>query len=173
MGWAQATTLIVAIITGAGAVVAAAVTYGLNQRAGRREQQAKEFAEALATIEEYANMPYRVRRRPNTPEARQEISAELDKIQSQIAFQHAWLQVEAPKVAAAYDRLVRAARSEAGEQMKKAWTQPPPTLDEEMSLGGAYPRAEIDAARRDCIKAMCIALGQRKVEIQTLPSFPR
>jgi hypothetical protein len=171
MGWAQATTLIVAIITGAGAVVAAAVTYGLNQRAGRREQQAKAFAEALAIIEKYANMPYRIRRRP--PEARHEISAELDKIQSQIAFQHAWLQIEAPEVAAAYDRLVRAARSEAGEQMKKAWTQPPPTLDEEMSLEGAYPRAEIDAARRNCITAMCIALGQRKVEIQTLPSFPR
>ena len=39
MGWAQATTLIVAVITGAGAVVAAAVTYGLTQRAGRRERQ--------------------------------------------------------------------------------------------------------------------------------------
>jgi len=32
--------------------------------------------------------------------------------------------------------------------MKKAWTQAPPTLDGEMSLEGAYPPAEIDAARR-------------------------
>jgi hypothetical protein len=171
MGWAQATTLIVAVITGGGVVIAAAVTYGLTQRAGRRERQAKEFAEALIAIEEYANMPYRIRRRSS--DARHEISAELDKIQSQIAFQHAWLQIEALEVAAAYDRLVRAARSEAGEQMKKAWIQPPPTSDEEMSLGGAYPRAELDTARRDCITAMCIALGRRKEEIQTLPSLPR
>jgi hypothetical protein len=171
MGWAQATALIIAIITGAGAVVAAAVTYALTQRAGRRDQQAKAFAKALATIEEYANMPYRIRRRSS--EARHEISKELDKIQSRIAFQHAWLQIEAPKVAAAYDRLVRAARSEAGEQMKKAWTQPPPTSDEEMTLGGAYPRADIDAARRDCIKAMYVALGRRKEDMQILPDFPR
>ena len=171
MGWAQATALIIPVITVVGAVIGVVVTYALNQRAGRRERQARAFAEALAVIEDYANMPYRIRRRQ--PEARHEISVELDKIQSRIAFQHAWLQIEAPEVAAAYDRLVRAARSEAGEQMKKAWTQPPPTLDEEMSLGGAYPRAEIDAARSICITAMCVALGRRKVEIQALPGFPR
>ena len=120
MGWAQATALIVPIITIVGAVIGVVVTYALNQRAGRRERQARAFAEALAVIEDYANMPYRIRRRQ--PEARHEISVELDKIQSRIAFQHAWLQIEAPEVAAAYDGLVRAARSEAGEQMKKAWT---------------------------------------------------
>jgi hypothetical protein len=173
MGWAQASALIVPVITVVGAVVTVVVTYGLNQRTGRRERQAKAFAEALTAIEEYAMMPYRIRRRADTPEARHQISVELDKIQARIAFQHAWLQIEAPGVAVAYDQLIRAARSEAGEQMKKAWTQPPPTSDEGMSLGGAYPRAEIDDARRDCITAMCIALGGRKTEIQTLPYLPR
>jgi hypothetical protein len=171
MGWAQATALIVPVITVVGAVIGVVVTYTLNQRTGRRERQARAFAEALTAIEDYANMPYRIRRRQ--PEARHEISVELDKIQSRVAFQHAWLQIEAPEVAAAYDHLIRAARSEAGEQMKQAWAQPPPKSDEEMSLGGAYPRAKIDAARSSCITAMCIALGQRRVEIQTLPSFPR
>jgi hypothetical protein len=86
MGWAQATALIVAVITVVGAVVTGAVTYGLNQRAGRRERQARAFAEALTAIEEYAMMPYRIRRRHNTPEARNEISVELDKIQSGLRF---------------------------------------------------------------------------------------
>lgn len=104
MGWAQATALIVPVITIAGAVTGVVVTYALNQRAGRRERQARAFAEALAAIEDCANMPYRIQRRQ--PEARHEISVELDKIQSRIAFQHAWLQIEAPEVAAAYDRLV-------------------------------------------------------------------
>jgi hypothetical protein len=117
-------------------------------------------------------MPYRIRRRPDTPQARYEISADLDKIQSQIAFQHAWIQIEAPEVASAYDGLIRAARSEAGEQMKKAWTQPPATSDQAMSIGGAYPRTEMDQARTRCITAMCIALGGRKAEI-TLRDFPR
>jgi hypothetical protein len=117
-------------------------------------------------------MPYRIRRRPDTPQAWYKISADLDKIQSQIAFQHAWLQIEALEVADACDRLIRAARSEAGEQMKKAWTQPPATSDKEMSLEGAYRRAEIDKARYECITAMCVALGGRKSEI-TLLDFPR
>jgi hypothetical protein len=173
VGWAQATALIVPVITVIGAVVTVAVTYGLNQRAGRRERQAKAFAEALTAIEDYATMPYRIRRRLDTPEARHEISVELDKIQSRIAFQHAWLRIEAAEVAVAYDLLIRAARSEAGQQMKEAWAQPPPTVDEEMSLGGAYPRAEIDAARSRCIEAMSVALGQRKAEVQTLPNFSR
>jgi hypothetical protein len=173
MGWAQATALIVPVITVVGGVVTIAVTYGLNQRAGRRERWAKAFAEALAAIEDYAMMPYRIRRRPNTPEARHEISVELDKIQSQIAFQHAWLQIEAAEVAVAYDLLIRAARSEAGQQMKEAWTQTPPTLDEEMSLGAAYPRAELDAARSRCIEAMSTALGRRKADMHTPLNFPR
>ena len=37
------------------------------------------FAEALSAIEEYAMMPYRIRRRHNTPEARSEISVELTR----------------------------------------------------------------------------------------------
>jgi len=172
MDWAQATALIVPVITVVGAAVTVAITYGLNQRAGRRERQVKAFAEALTVIEDYANMPYRIRRRPDAPQARHEISADLDKIQSQIAFQHAWLQIEAPEVADAYDRLIRAARSEAGQQMKEAWTQPPATSDKEMSLEGAYRRSETDKARYECIAAMCIALGGRKSEI-TLRDFPR
>jgi Flp pilus assembly protein TadB len=93
MGWAQATALIVPVFTIVGAVIGVGITYALNQRAGRRERQARAFAEALAVIEDYANMPYRIGRRQ--PEARHEISVKLDKIQSRIAFQHAWLQIEA------------------------------------------------------------------------------
>jgi glucose uptake protein GlcU len=63
MGWAQAIALIVPVITVVGAVIGVVVTYSLNQRAGRRERQARAFAEALTAIEDYANMPYRIRRR--------------------------------------------------------------------------------------------------------------
>ena len=65
-------------------------------------------------------MPYRIRRRSGTLEARNQISMELNNIQSRIAFQHAWLHIEAADVAAAYDLLIRAARGEAGLQMKEA-----------------------------------------------------
>jgi hypothetical protein len=38
--------------------------YLLNQIWARNERRAKAFAEALAAIENYLEMPYRVRRRP-------------------------------------------------------------------------------------------------------------
>jgi hypothetical protein len=161
MGWAQATTLIVPVITVFGGVATIAVTYGLNQRAGRRERQAKAFAEALATIEDYVVMPYRIRRRLNTPESSSEISAELDKIQARMVFQQAWLQIEAPEVAATYDYLIQVARSEAGQQMKDAWTKAPLKSAQYMSLGEAYSRTQTDTARMACIKAMSNALGRK------------
>ena len=161
MGWAQATALIVPVITVFGGVATITVAYGLNQRAGRRERQAKAFAEALATIEDYVVMPYRIRRRLNTPESSSEISAELDKIQARMAFQQAWLQIEAPEVAAAYDYLIQVARSEAGQQMKDAWTKAPLKPDQHMSLGKTYSRIQTDAARSACIKEMSTALGRK------------
>lgn len=59
--WSQTTALIVPFI----AVFGAFLTYALNQRAARREHQAKTFAEALTAVEEYLEMPYRIRRRPS------------------------------------------------------------------------------------------------------------
>ena len=58
-----------------------------------------------------------------------------------------------------------------GRQLKDAWTRPSPTLDEEMSLGGSYPRVEIDMARSNCT-GPCASPGRRKAVVQALPSFP-
>ena len=59
--WAQTAALLAGVIAVAGAVIAVALTYGLNQRAARRERQANVFAEALTAIEDYAELPYRIR----------------------------------------------------------------------------------------------------------------
>ena len=173
MNWTQAAALIVPIITLVGAIITVAVTYTLNQRAARRERLAKAFTEALTATEDYAQMPYRIRRRLDTPEARYEISVELNKIQSQIAFQHAWLHIESVEVARAYDSLIRAARNEAGSQMKKAWATAAPTSDEQMTLETAYPRGQLDSARSACITAMRAALGRRHTNNQEVPNLPR
>lgn len=173
MSWAQAAAFIVPVVTLAGAVITAAATYELNQRAARRERLARAFAEALTAIEDYAQMPYRIRRRPGTLEARNQISMELNNIQSRIAFQHAWLYIEAADVAAAYDLLIRAARGEAGLQMKEAWTRPAPTTDEQMTLEAAYPRMQLDSARSQCITVMRAALGQGTTNGQPPAPLPR
>ena len=158
--WAQTAALLAGVVAVAGALVSAALTYNLNQRAARRERQANVFAEALTVIEEYAELPYRIRRRPGTPDARHELTEQISQIQSRIAFHQAWLAIEAPAVADSYENLVRAAKTQAGQQMRQAWREPVMKKDAQVSLGTAYSREEIDAARGQCVAAMRETLGR-------------
>lgn len=158
--WAQTAAVLAGVIAVAGGLVSVALTYNLNQRAARRERQTNVFAEALTAIEDYAEMPYRIRRRPGTPGARHELTEQISQIQSRIAFHQAWLCIETPSVARSYEDLVRAAKTQAGNQMKQAWLEPAATKDAQVSLGTGYPRDEINAARGQCIEAMREALGR-------------
>ena len=162
-GWtsAQTVTLLAAFLTLAGAVITAALSYGLNQRAARRERQTREFAEALAVIEDYAELPYRIRRRSGTPQSRYELTEQISQIQSRLAFHQAWLRMEASGVAQAYGQLVQTTKARAGAQMREAWMEPVLAEDAQVSLGKAYERNDIDGSREACIEAMREALGQR------------
>lgn len=169
--WTQTAALLGGVIAVAGAVVTAALTYGLNQRAARRERQSTAFAEALSAIEDYAELPYRIRRRPGTPSARHELTEEISQIQSRIAFHQAWLCIETPSVARSYEELVRTAKAQAGKQMKQAWLESATRKDAQVSLVEAFPRDEINAARGRCIGAMRGALGRGRVQaLARLPS---
>lgn len=161
-GWPQNVALIVPIIAALGAVI----VWSLGQRARRREQRSKSFAAALASVEAYAEMPYRIRRRPDTLEARPELTEAISAVQADIAWHQAWLELEAPTVAGPYRALVRAAREQAGAQMRQAWTHPPLHADHEMNLHIAYPREQIDASRVTCLQAMAHAQKWRPLPTQ-------
>jgi type II secretory pathway pseudopilin PulG len=163
VGWTAAQTAIVAVavIALVGAVISASITYWLNQRTARRERRSTVFAEALSAVEEYAEMPYRIRRRLVTAEARYDLCEEVSRLQSRLAFYQTLLQIESPDIAVAYSNLVRAAKIQAGGQMQDAWRQPVLTTDAEMNLSARYPRDQIDAARTNCVVAMQRALGGR------------
>ena len=159
--WAQTAAVLAGVIAVAGGLVSVALTYNLNQRAARRERQTNVFAEALTAIEDYAELPYRILRRPGTAGARHELTEQTSQIQSRIAFHQAWLSIETPDVARPYEDLVRAAKKQAGNQMKQAWLESAITKDSQVNLGTALPRDEINAAREQCIAAMREALGHR------------
>jgi hypothetical protein len=156
----QTTAALAPVIAIIGAALVALLTYGLNRRAARRERRALAFGEALSVIEEYAEMPYRIRRRPGTPQGRHELTEEVSRIYSRLAFHQALLDIEAPAVAAAYRLLANEAKAEVGAQMKEAWTKPVRTTDPEMNLDVHYGRARVDAARDRCVATMRAALGQ-------------
>ena len=150
-GPAQWSTIIAALI----AALVAVTGYMLVQAQALRERKAREFADALAAVEEYLEAPYRIRRRQAaTPEAREALTSALSDLQARIALHRAWLQVEAPAVGHAYEALVSAARSEAGAQMAEAWNTSPLTSDTDMNLKVAYPHPNSDAERAKVIAAM-------------------
>jgi hypothetical protein len=149
--WAQTAALIVPCMALAGAVL----TYALNQRAARKERRAKTFAEALTAVEEYLEMPYRIRRRPESSAAvRQQLTDEVSGLLARMTFHQAWLQIEASSVSGPYATLVATARAEAGAQMSLAWQQPPIATDIGMNLGAAYPRDRSNEVRAACIEVM-------------------
>ncbi|MFI5494537.1 hypothetical protein [Actinoplanes sp. NPDC051859] len=160
--WALTVAVVVPFITVSGSILVAGLVNRFNTRKARLDDKAKSFAEALTTIEEYAEMPYRIRRRPNTENARHEVSADFGKIKARIQFHLAWLQIQAPDVHEAYKLLDEAARGQAGRQAREAWLQPPLTTDEQMNLGVSYPRDEIDRARNRCLAAMLRSLNREK-----------
>ena len=144
-------TIIAALI----AALVAVTGYMLTQAQARRERRAREFAEALAVVEEYLEAPYCIRRRQAaTPEARDALANALSNLQARIARHRSWLRVEAPPVAEAYDALIAAARSEAGVQMTEAWNSAPLASDADMNLQVAYQHPNSDAERDRVIAVM-------------------
>lgn len=131
------------IIAAAIAAIVALAGYALTQAWARRERRARTFADALAAVEGYLEAPYRVRRRPaSTPEVRAALTSALSDLQARIALLRAWLQVEAPAVAQAYEALISAARAEAGTQMADVWNSTPLARDADMNLKGARTHAD-------------------------------
>jgi hypothetical protein len=163
--WAQTALLLAGLVSVAGALISVALTYGLNQRAVRRERHSQVFAEALTAIEDYAEMPYRIRRRPRGLSAQHELTEQISRIQSRIAFHQAWLWIEAPSVAGAYAELVRATKTQAGTQMKEAWLKPTARRAAHFNLTVAYERDKINTARSRCIDAMRDALSRGHLPI--------
>ncbi|WP_143267644.1 hypothetical protein [Amycolatopsis alba] len=157
---AAQTTAVLAIL---GAALTALLSYGLNRRAARRERRALAFSEALSVIEDYAEMPYRIRRRPGTLEGRQQLTEEVSRIYSRLAFHQALLDIETPKVAAAYRQLVNEAKVQVGGQMKTAWQKPVRVDDAAMNLEEHYDRKRVDHARDHCVATMRAVLGHRRI----------
>ncbi|WP_236669490.1 hypothetical protein [Streptomyces antimycoticus] len=81
--WAETAALIVPFV----ALFGAFLTYALNQRAVRKERRATTFAEALTVVEKYLEMPYRIRRRPESSSAvRQQLTDEISGLLARMAF---------------------------------------------------------------------------------------
>ena len=144
-------TVIAAVITG---FVALLVLAG-NQYQGRKDRLRKDFAEALAAVERYAELPYRIlRRQDSTPEVRGRITELIHEVQQDILFHESWVRIQSSDVADTYDALLRVMRVEAGTAMTQAWNMAPITKDEDMPLGSGFTFPLMAEQRRKYVKAV-------------------
>lgn len=140
------------------AVIAATVAvkaYKAQQREARRQEKATFYAEAVRAVEDYAEAPYRIRRRDGSAQARREVTQHISDIKSRISFFSAWMAIHGTEtVATAYDEFARTGQTEAGRQMTTAWRDRPTKKDKDVPIGSPLPRVATDRARTRLLAAM-------------------
>lgn len=123
------------------AVVAAAVALAAlwwNSRRDRQNRQRQLFAEAFEACMLYREFPFIVRRRnaDDLVAERARITSELSRLQVRLDSGKALIRVEAPRVGAAYEDLVRETRRVAGPKIRKAWDEPALAADADVHTEG-------------------------------------
>jgi len=147
-----AAAIVAGVISMAGILINILVSGHREQRNRRRETYAKAFAVCVS----YREFVFVVRRRNGKkPEAeRARISAEMKKVQEEMAYFDAWMDTESPYVGGRYRKLVAATRDISGSLVGDAWKTPPITTDGEMKIKGIdlsgisqFERRYLDAVR--------------------------
>lgn len=149
----------------------------LGGRRARLDRQRERFAEAFAAVVAYAEFPYVVRRRrASTPEdERLRISGELRAVQERIAFSTAWLHSESPRVAVAYEALIKQLRKVAGAQIAEGWTTAPIETDDGMNIRSSLGLEELEPLKMVYLSSVAdhlSVLGSVRRRFRREPSSP-
>jgi hypothetical protein len=170
--WTVAGPVVAALIAGLVALIVLAV----NQYQARQDARRKDFAEALAAVERYAELPYRIlRREDSTPEVRGRMADLVHGVQQDLLFHKSWVRIQSPRVAEVYDSLLRATREEAGSAMTEAWNKAPISNDKDMPLGVALRFPRMEEARARYVRAVGYELEfppSRWIKDYVVPRLP-
>ena len=110
------------LLTAAIAGLIALIGYSLTQFANRREHKSKSYAEALAAIRQYQELPYLIRRRSESSSAaRSELAQLISEVMAKLGFHQAWLQMDSDTTSTAYHDLVTRTRRIGRIHLKAAW----------------------------------------------------
>lgn len=134
------------------ALIAASVAtfgYFITARAKLLEERRKTYAEALAAVQAYQELPHRIRRRPNSePKTLGDLGTVISVIQRDLDFYKSLLYLDSPKLGAAYNALAQTSRDQGKKYRDEAWQQQPA-----MSYSETY-RFKVKAERNLCLSRM-------------------
>jgi hypothetical protein len=142
------------LIAAALAAAAALTGYWMTYRAKRIEAKAESYAKALAAVEAYKQLPYRIRRRTSADSStRAELGRLISDVQQEIAFYRRWLLLDSEKVGLAYDALVRRVYKVGSDLRREAWAENPAESDGAMTFKGTFEYRD-QLEQRACLIAM-------------------
>jgi hypothetical protein len=143
--------VLAAIIAGLVAVLGYLVTQFVN----RRDRKAKSFAEALAAVREYQELPYLVRRRAASDGATRAAHAQRwSEVMAKLGFYVAWLRIDSPTAGLAYADLVTQTRRQCRGHLADAWAGTVIESDADMIGPKALFRWDNGAELDLCVFAM-------------------
>lgn len=132
-GWQ--TTVVTGIVAGFFALVG----FFLNQAANRRERKSKVYAEALTALKEYAELPFRIRRRASSNgETRAALGGKISDVLSEVGFYTSWLQIDSYVVGRAYRDLIDQSKRFGTRYRAMAWEEPIIKRDQDAVLTNHY-----------------------------------
>ena len=142
------------------AAVAALTGYALTQAWNRRERRARTYAEALAAIREYQELPYRIYRRQASDAAtREALGQMLSDAAGKVRFYMATLEMESLLAARAYGDLRNQTRRRGALLRDWAWQQPLIDNDSAMALNPPFHHDNDDEER------LCLACMRHDLKI--------
>lgn len=146
------------------AIVAAAAAlagYWVTSRAKRLDARAEAYAKALAAIEAYKTLPYRIRRRTGTDADSAELRSLISDIQQEIAFYRRWLALESMEVGLAFEALADKVMEVGADWRQEAWKKSPAASDDQIDFAGGYEYKD-QVEQQVCLAAMRRDLGRRR-----------
>jgi len=142
------------------AAIAAVTGYWLTYRSKRLDAKAESYAKALAVIEAYKSLPYRIRRRAADNSETAELRHLISDVQQEIAFYRRWLTLESAGVGLAFEALANKVMKVGAERRKQAWLEPPASSDTEIAFDGGYGYDD-QVEQQACLAAMRKDLRRR------------
>ena len=149
------------VLAAAFAAAAALAGYWLTYVSKRSENKAETYAKALAAVEAYKQLPYRIcRRGESTPEVRGSLGKAIGDVQQDLAFYRRFLRLDSVAVGLAYDALVDKVYASGRDFRAKAWGMPPAPTDKDMDISAAFDYDD-SFEQRACLLAMRKELRKR------------
>jgi hypothetical protein len=144
----------ISIIVASVAAVAVVVGYLVNGAIGRRTEMTRHYADALAEVEKYRQLPFTFHRRhDSTRETRTELANMIGENQASISFYRRSLQLGSPTVGLAYGRVVDKIREKNRTFRRQALLSPPVSNDIDIEIGTPY-KFDIEDELDECVRLM-------------------